>query len=54
MVATPRGRPVDEVADSFGVRHGDELALPHEVAEAIARRQAAHREPMPADDPIGR
>jgi hypothetical protein len=54
MVAALRGTPVDEVADSFSVRHGGELALPHEVAEAIARRQAAHQEQMLAEDPIGR
>ena len=54
MIANLRGTPVDEVGESFGVRHGSELALPHEVAEAIARRQAAHQEQMLADDPIGR
>ena len=54
MIANLRGTPVDEVGESFGVRYGGELALPHEVAEAIARRQAAHQEQMLADDPIGR
>ena len=46
--------PIDEVADRFSVRYGSELALPHEVAEAIARRQAAHQEQLLADDPVGR
>ena len=46
--------PIDEVADTFSVRYGGELALPHEAAEAIARRQAAHQERMLADDPVGR
>jgi hypothetical protein len=54
MVAMLRGTPIDEVADSFRIRHGGELALPHEVAEAITRRQAAHLEQLLADDPIGR
>ena len=40
--------------DTFHVRYGSELALPHEVAEAIARRQAAHQEQLLADDPVGR
>jgi hypothetical protein len=48
------GTPTEEVADSFSIRHGSELALPHEVAEAITRRQAAHQEQLLADDPIGR
>ena len=38
----------------FNVRYGSDLALPHEAAEAIARRQAAHQEQLLADDPIGR
>jgi sulfite reductase alpha subunit-like flavoprotein len=54
MVATLRGQPIDEVADSFNIRYGSELGLPNEVAEAIAKRQAAHQEQMLADDPIGR
>jgi hypothetical protein len=54
MVAALRGTPIDEVIDSFSIRHGSDLALPHEVAEAISRRQAAHQEQMLADDPIGR
>jgi hypothetical protein len=54
MVATLRGLPIDEVADSFSFRLGGELALPHEIAEAITRRQAAHQEQLLADDPIGR
>src|SRR5947209_5196622 len=31
MVATLRGRPIDEVADSINVRSGGELALPYEA-----------------------
>jgi hypothetical protein len=54
MIATLRSTPIDEVTDSFGIRYGGELALPHEAAEAIARRQAAHHEQLLADDPIGR
>jgi hypothetical protein len=54
MVAALRSVPIDEVTDSFSLRYGSELGLPHEVAEAIARRQAAHQEQMLADDPIGR
>jgi hypothetical protein len=54
MVAALRGTPVDEVADSFSIRYASELALPHEVAEAIARRQSAHQDQLLADDPIGR
>ncbi len=54
LIATLRGTPIDEVADSFHVSYGSELALPHEVAEAIARRQAAHQEQLLVDDPIGR
>ena len=54
MIATLRGTPVDEVADSFSIRYVSELALPHEVAEAITRRQSAHQDQLLADDPIGR
>jgi hypothetical protein len=54
MIATLRSTPIGEVTDSFSIRHGSELALPHEVAEAINRRQAAHQEQLLADDPIGR
>jgi hypothetical protein len=54
MVAILRSVPIDEVGDSFSVRYGGELGLPHEVAEAITRRQSAHQEQMLADDPIGR
>ncbi len=53
-VATLRGQPIDEVGDSFHVRYGSDLGLPNEVAEAIARRQAAHLDQLLADDPIGR
>jgi hypothetical protein len=54
LVATLRGQPIDEVADSFTIRYGSELALPNEAAEAISKRQAAHQEQMLADDPVGR
>ena len=54
MIATLRSVPIDEVGDSFSVRYGGDLGLPHEVAEAITRRQAAHQEQLLADDPIGR
>jgi hypothetical protein len=54
MVAMIRGQPVDEAADSFSVPFGGELAQPHEAAEAIARRQASHRDRPLADDPVGR
>ena len=54
MVAAVRGVPIDEVADSFSVRYGNELALPHEAAGAIERRRAMHQERMLADDPVGR
>ena len=54
MIATLRSIPIDEVNDSFSIRYGSELALPNEVAEAIARRQSAHRDQRLADDPIGR
>ena len=53
MLARSR-RPIEEVSDSFSVRHGLELPLPLEASEAIARRQAAHQEEMLADDPVGR
>src|SRR3984893_3306252 len=43
MVATVRGVPIDEVSDSFSIRYGNELPLPHEAAEAISRRQSAHQ-----------
>ena len=54
MIAMLRSIPIDEVTDSFSIRYGSELALPNEVAEAIARRQSAHQEQMLADDPVGR
>jgi hypothetical protein len=54
MIATLRSVPIDEVADNFGIRYGSELGLPHEVAEAITRRQAAHQAQLLADDPVGR
>ena len=54
LVATLLGTPIDEVADSFNVRYGSELALPLEVAEAIQKRQSAHQEQRLAEDPVGR
>jgi hypothetical protein len=54
MIATLRSTPIDEVTDSFSLRYGSDLALPHEAAEAITRRQAVHQEQLLADDPIGR
>ena len=54
MLAAIRGVPEDEVPDSFTVRYGSELPLPHEASEAIARRQAAVRDRLLADDPVGR
>jgi len=54
MIATLRSIPIDEVADGFPIRYGSDLGLPHEVAEAITRRQSAHQEQLLADDPIGR
>jgi hypothetical protein len=53
MVATLRGVPIDEVSDSFSIRYGHELPLPHEADEAITRRQSAHQTQLLADDPIG-
>ena len=49
-----RGTPPDEVPDTFGVKYGGDLPLPVEAAEAILRRQAAHRERLLAEDPVGR
>jgi hypothetical protein len=54
MIATLRSTPIDDVTDTFSVRYIGELALPHEAAEAITRRQAVHRDELLADDPIGR
>ena len=53
MVATLRGVPIDEVSDSFSIRYGSELPLPHEVAEAITRRQSAQQTQLLAGDSIG-
>ena len=53
MVATLRGVPIDEVTDSFSIRYGSELPLPHEAAEAITRRQSAHQTQLLAGDLIG-
>ena len=52
-VAALRGVPMDEVSDSFSVRYGSELPLPHEAAEATTKRQSAHQAQLLADDPIG-
>ncbi len=54
MLAALKGVPIDEVADSFGVRYGSELPLPAEVYDAIRKRQMAHQERLLADDPVGR
>jgi hypothetical protein len=53
-LAALRGDPINEVADTFGVRYGRELPVPAEAFEAIARRQSAHQEQLLADDPTGR
>src|SRR5262249_25961894 len=53
MLATLRGVPLDEVDDHISVRYGSELQLPHEVAESITKRSAAHQEQLLAGDPIG-
>ena len=54
MLAALRGTNVEEVADGFAVRYGTGPALPAEAVEAITRREAAHRERLLADDPVGR
>jgi hypothetical protein len=54
MLAALKGVPVEEVPDCFAIKYGIELPLPHEAAEAIVRRQAAHRERLLADDPVSR
>ena len=54
MIAALRSTPIEEVSDHFSLRYGSDLALPHEAAEAITRRQAVHQEQLLADDPIGR
>jgi hypothetical protein len=54
MLAALRGLPIEEVCDSFSVKYGVELPVPLEAADAIIRRQAAHREQILADDPVGR
>jgi hypothetical protein len=53
MVATLRGVPIDEVSDSFSIRYGNELPLPHEAADAITKRQSVHQTKLLADDPVG-
>jgi hypothetical protein len=54
MLAALRGTSPDEVQDNFSVRYGSGLPMPQEAAEAIARRRAAHRERLLAEDPVGR
>jgi hypothetical protein len=54
MLAVLKGVPIEEVPDCFAIKYGVELPLPVEAAEAIARRQAAHRERLLAEDPVGR
>jgi hypothetical protein len=53
MLAVLRGEPIEEVSEYMNIRRGVELPLPHEVYEAIVRRQRAHEEQLLADDPIG-
>jgi hypothetical protein len=53
MVATLRGVPLEGVIDSIEIRYGRGMPLPVEVVGAIAKRHAAHREQLLADDPIG-
>ncbi len=54
MIATLRSTPIDEITDTYTVRYLGDLALPHEAAEAITRRQAIHRDELLAADPVGR
>ena len=54
MLAALRGVPPGEVTDGYGVPYGSELPVPHEAAQALARRQAAHQERLLGDDPVGR
>src|SRR5262249_15890441 len=53
MIASTRGVPLEEVDDHISVRYGSELPLPHEVADSISKRSAAHQEQLLANDPIG-
>jgi hypothetical protein len=53
MVAALRGVPIDEVSDSFSIRYGSDLPLPHEAAEALTKRQSAHQGQLLAGDPVG-
>jgi hypothetical protein len=54
MLAALKGVPVEEVPDGFGIKYGVDLPLPVEAAEALGKRQAAHRERLLAGDPVGR
>ena len=54
IIATLRSIPPDEVPDQILVRFGSDLGLPHEAAEAITRRQAAHHDELLAVDEAGR
>ena len=54
MIATLRSVPPDEVPEPFVLRFGDDLGLPREAAEAIARRQTAHHDELLAADEAGR
>jgi hypothetical protein len=53
MVAALRGIPVEEVAEALISRYGDGLELPHEVLDAIRKRQAVEQERLLAQDPTG-
>jgi hypothetical protein len=54
MLAALKGVPIEGVPDGFAIKYGGDLPLPHEAAEAIVKRQAAHRERLLAEDPVGR
>jgi hypothetical protein len=54
LLAALRGVPIEEVPDGFGIKYGVDLPLPVEAAEALGKRQAAHRERLLAEDPVGR
>ena len=54
LLAALRSVRLDEVPDHISVGSGDDLGLPREVAEAIARRQAVYQEQFLAADPAGK
>jgi hypothetical protein len=54
MLAAIRGVSPGEITDGYGVPYGTELPVPHEAAQALARRQAAHQERLLGADPVGR